>query len=572
MSRNNLTVKILVIFSFALIAAFGITSVVANKAYRDAAYTAIGEKAQAITLEAENARQYVAALRGKHQTFDEAGLAASLDQELGGRYGDIAAIRRTRYYWTIPVVAGWTVGGTNAEEANYEFRVPKRQPRNPKNAPSTMELAMLEELERTGAKELMREDKKGNVLRYMRPIILTQDCMLCHGTRADDPDGDGIDPLGLKMEGWKVGEMHGAFEVVADLSPVDAAVAANVRNTIILGLIITGVSIGGMLMFVTRSVTGPLTRAVERTTEVATEIAAGSGQISSGAQQVSSGATQQAASLQESSAALDQVNASAQQNAETATAANGLALEARASADGGVQAMDRLRDAMDGINVSAGEISKIIKVIEEIAFQTNLLALNAAVEAARAGEHGKGFAVVAEEVRNLAMRSAEAAKDTATLIEDSVKRAAAGQEIANQVGEALDGIMGGVQKVGDLIEEITTASRQQAEGLTNVAVAFQQMDELTQGNAAVAEESAASSEQLSAQAQQLNDVVAAMAQIIGKQTTTLSTNGLAAAARAKAAHLSAQQLASAARPVAATTAAPGNRGLIPMEAENFKDF
>jgi methyl-accepting chemotaxis protein len=169
---------------------------------------------------------------------------------------------------------------------------------------------------------------------------------------------------------------------------------------------------------------------------------------------------------------------------------------------------------MTAINESSGQISKIIKVIDEIAFQTNLLALNAAVEAARAGEHGKGFAVVAEEVRNLAQRCATAAKDTTNLIEGSVQRAKQGADIATDVGKALSGIVSEVTKVSELINGIARASEEQAQGVDQVNTAVSQMDKITQSNAAGAEESASASEELNAQAEQMKMLVAELVAVV----------------------------------------------------------
>ena len=202
------------------------------------------------------------------------------------------------------------------------------------------------------------------------------------------------------------------------------------------------------------------------------------------------------------------------QNADNAQQANTLASEASKTANNGAESMTRMNTAIGDIQKSSEETAKIIKVIDEIAFQTNLLALNAAVEAARAGEAGKGFAVVAEEVRNLAMRSAEAAKNTSSLIEASVKNANNGVDIANEVGKVLDEIVGSVSKTTDLIGEIAAASQEQAQGIDQVNAAVTQMDRVTQQNAANAEESASASEELSAQAGQMNQIVDELASLV----------------------------------------------------------
>jgi methyl-accepting chemotaxis protein len=237
------------------------------------------------------------------------------------------------------------------------------------------------------------------------------------------------------------------------------------------------------------------------------QIASGSGQVSDSSQSLSQGATEQASSLEEISASLNQLSSQTSTNAENANQASNLASEAQGAAKKGSQQMQTMVTAMAEINEAGQNISKIIKVIDEIAFQTNLLALNAAVEAARAGQHGKGFAVVAEEVRNLAARSAKAAAETAELIEGSVAKTENGSNIANQTSDALQGIVNGISKVTDLISEIAAASNEQAQGVTQINQGVTQIDQVTQQNTASAEESAAAAEELSGQAEQLRQML-----------------------------------------------------------------
>jgi len=239
----------------------------------------------------------------------------------------------------------------------------------------------------------------------------------------------------------------------------------------------------------------------------ANNVAAGAKQMSSTSQAMSQGATEQASSLEEISSSMNEIAAQTIQNAENASQANRLAGETKMLAERGNERMAHMVGAMKEINESGRNISKIIKVIDEIAFQTNLLALNAAVEAARAGKHGKGFAVVAEEVRTLAARSARAAKETADLIEGSVRKADDGTDMADKTAAALREIVAAASKMTDLVGEIAAASNEQAQGISQITTGLGQVDQVTQQNTAHAEESASAAEELSSQAMVLQQLV-----------------------------------------------------------------
>jgi methyl-accepting chemotaxis protein len=237
------------------------------------------------------------------------------------------------------------------------------------------------------------------------------------------------------------------------------------------------------------------------------QVASAAGQISSGAQSLSQGASEQASSLEEVSSSLQEMTSMTKQNTANAKEARSLSEGARSSSERGVDSMKRLSASIDKIKASSDATAKIVKTIDEIAFQTNLLALNAAVEAARAGDAGKGFAVVAEEVRNLAMRSAEAAKNTANLIEESVTNAEGGVAINQEVLKNLDEINGQIKKVSEVMAEIAAASEQQSQGVDQINTAVEQMNQVTQQVAANAEESASAAQQLSSQASEMQSMV-----------------------------------------------------------------
>jgi methyl-accepting chemotaxis protein len=269
------------------------------------------------------------------------------------------------------------------------------------------------------------------------------------------------------------------------------------------------------------------------------------------------------------------------QNANNAGQAHALIKEAAASVQTASASMSELTSSMSDILKASDETSKIIKTIDEIAFQTNLLALNAAVEAARAGEAGAGFAVVADEVRNLAMRAADAAKNTAALIEGTVKKVTDGTALVKTTNDAFREVAASAAKVGELVAEIAAASTEQAQGIEQVNIAVTEMDKVTQQNAATAEESASASEELNAQAEEMKSFVAELSAVVGGKVV-VSTGGLGAVRRQKTAIPARQAPAKALSVVrkSSTGKIPMFRrsrevhpnDFIPMDHDDFKDF
>jgi len=311
----------------------------------------------------------------------------------------------------------------------------------------------------------------------------------------------------------------GALTARAD---TDAELAHHEANEVAVTLMVLAAAIGGALANTnTRGITRPVARVVTGLSSGAEQVTEASQLVSRSSQAVAEGNSEQASALEESSSALEQLAAQTQANAGHANEANVLALRARERAGSGEETMTRLNSAMVGINDSASQIQKIIKVIEGIAFQTNLRALNAAGEAARAGEHGKGFAVVAEEVRNLSLRCATAAQDTTALIEGAVTRAQEGKNVADAASAVLQGIAGDVGQVAELLGSITRASSEQARGVDQINTAVAQMDKAVQNNAAGSEEAASAAEELTAQATALKAMVTELVRVVRGGRTSI---------------------------------------------------
>ena len=337
--------------------------------------------------------------------------------------------------------------------------------------------------------------------------------------------------------------------------------------------------IGSLLsFFIIRSITKPIARIIAGLNEGAEQVASASGQVSSASQQLAEGASEQAASIEETSSSLEEMSSMTNQNADNAGQADNLMKDANQVITRADAAMTDLTASMEDISNASEETSKIIKTIDEIAFQTNLLALNAAVEAARAGEAGAGFAVVADEVRNLAMRAAEAAKDTAVMIEGTVKKIGDGSQLVNNTNDAFGQVAESAAKVGELVAEIAAASNEQAQGIGQVNTAVAEMDKVTQQNAANAEESASASEEMNAQAEQMKGMVMDLVNLVGGKTAA-SRHHEPSGPKPSAADAPHHHLGKTAvkrpRPAgngAVSGISPEAEKLIPFEDDDFSDF
>ncbi|MGV1100656.1 methyl-accepting chemotaxis protein [Thiovibrio sp. JS02] len=540
------------------------------------------DKARAICLTAESTRQEMEA-KWELGLFTAEKLREMA--ELGQRDKVLAAV---------PVVSAWNAAMRKAKEGGYTFKVPKFHPRNPKNEPDPLEAKALKLMGEQNLDEYYEIDPAMNAVRYFRAVRLSETCMLCHGdpqtSQALWGNSQGVDPTGGPMENWKVGEIHGAFEVIQSLTEADKRLSDSLRKgsqLVVLGLIIMAVLFATLVIrIVANSVIKPISRVISDLTRGADNLLDAANQVSSASNELADGATRQAASLEETSSALEEVSSMSKQNAENVNQTSRMAESARSSAEVAQNSMVKMTDAIGSIKKSSDQTAIIMKTIDEIAFQTNLLALNAAVEAARAGEAGAGFAVVAEEVRSLALRSAEAAKQTAQLIEESQKNADNGVAAAAEVKEILGTIVDGVKKVSNLAREITVASDEQAVGVNQINLAVSEVDKVTQANAAISEEAASASEELSGQAKELNALVHSLAGIVGvRQSSAGSTGtGKKASGRRKAGPAlpsakGKQTNPPGGKPVKKLAAPAGNSAggkkpeeVIPFDDDAFEDF
>jgi uncharacterized phage infection (PIP) family protein YhgE len=294
----------------------------------------------------------------------------------------------------------------------------------------------------------------------------------------------------------------------------ESARGARATILLVLGVLcLVSIVVGLTVLYLQRSITQALHSSIADLIRNSQQLAGTAAQVSSSSQSVSQAASEQAASLEETSASAEEIHSMTRRNAEHAEGATSCTKEANSIIQDANVALREMMNSMNEISHSSGRISKIIKVIDDIAFQTNILALNAAVEAARAGEAGMGFAVVADEVRSLAQRSAQAAKDTTQLIEESIAKAGEGKQRLDEVANAIAGVTNAANRVKSLIEDVHAGSEQQAKGIEQIARAVARMEQVTQQLAATAEEGAAAGMELGSHARGVDEIIAGLQQL-----------------------------------------------------------
>jgi archaellum component FlaC len=381
--------------------------------------------------------------------------------------------RESANYRAIPVVAGWDSVKTVAKQKGFTFLTPSRpdlRPRNPEN--NGAEFAEAFKIFSKGEVEYFHEDSQTGTLTVIRPVKLRAGCLQCHGDPSTSRAGNGLDELGMPMEGLREGDVKGAFVLRAPMTR-DAVIWASIEKMGLVGSGILLIVVGLAFVLNRKWVVEPIAQVLNGLKEGASRIGDAARRLDKMSEMLAEGAEEQAASVQQSVASTKEIAIATDQNAHRSTSAAQIIGELSIQFREVNQQVSGALESMKEITTSAGRISKIIKTIEEISFQTNILALNAAVEAARAGEAGLGFAVVAEEVRNLSQRSSAAAKDTEALISEAQGKSKEGDLKLGEVAASIAKVATLASEMDRIIAEVNASTQQVSAGVSQVSQGVQ---------------------------------------------------------------------------------------------------
>lgn len=541
--------RLFAVMALAIVVLLTSTILILRKSVMEEAVDSAVSRARAVTSGAISTLEFLDEMDSKSSLVDRGPMIEEAQQAIAGVNSTderLEKLRSTTLYQMLPVVVAWTIAGENAKELGYEFRTPRRGARNPKNEPTEVESGLLSQLE-AGDEEAWIIDPATQQLHFARAVRLSSSCMGCHGVPKDADDY--LDVTGFEKEKRKIGDFHGAFEVISPMKgALDRAQAASMR-ILIIGLGIGSAALALLWFLIRKWLSYPL----EQTSEALGDLASGrldreheiegsgevsimaaalgraldslrstlsgvasstrrvvtaSGEVSVASKKTADSSGEQSDMLVSTASSIQEISATVQVTAENSEKASELATKSQSLAEEGGRVAQEAIQAIEWVSESSEKIASINSTIDQIAFQTNLLSLNAAVEAARAGESGRGFAVVAEEVRSLALRSSNAASEISQLIDETLQRVRTGSDLVARTGRSLDEIVDSVGKVAEIVRELAVGAREQSVGVTQVSTAMGEMESRVQQSSRQAVDLARTAEDLDRQTASLQQLIA----------------------------------------------------------------